>query len=149
IDCPPSIGILTQNAIVASSHLLIPAEPKMYTFAGMHALNQMIVGLGQEYEFDIELLGVLLTMVERGPRLHRAVMEVIRERFGDKVFETIIYRSVRISEAELEGKPVLSYDSHSPGAHSYAALADEILRRLQSAPVQSSEGQFATHRPLR
>jgi len=130
IDCPPSLGILTQNAIVASKYLLIPTEPKMYAFAGMDTLDKMVTQLAQEYMFDIDLLGVLLTMYERGTRLHRAVAQVIRERFGEQVFETIIYRNVRLSEAEIEGKPVILFDRNATGAQNYSALTEEILRRV-------------------
>src|SRR5207302_2918370 len=84
IDCPPSLGTLTQNAIVASSHLLIPTEPKYYAFAGMDTLNKMIVQLTRGLRFKVELLGVLLTMVERGTRLHQGIPQEIRARFGDK-----------------------------------------------------------------
>lgn len=130
IDCPPSLGRLTQNAIVASTHLLIPTEPKFYSFAGMDILNKMIVGLMKDMEFEVELLGVLLTMFERGTRLHRSIAEEIRERFGDKVFETVIQRNVRLSEAEVEGKPIILLDKRATGALNYEALAEEVLHRV-------------------
>jgi chromosome partitioning protein len=110
IDCPPSLGTLTQNAIVASSHLLIPTEPKYYAFAGMDTLNKMIVSLTKGLRFKVELLGVLLTMVERGTRLHQTIAQEIRDRFGEKVFQTVIYKNVRLSESELEGKPIIMFD---------------------------------------
>lgn len=130
IDCPPSLGRLTQNAIVASTHLLIPTEPKFYAFAGMDTLNRMIVELTRDLRFEIELLGVLLTMVERGTRLHKSIAAEIRERFGSKVFETVIYKNVRISEAEVEGKPVICFDKAARGAANYTQLAAEILARV-------------------
>lgn len=129
IDCPPSLGRLTQNAIVASSHLLIPTEAKFYAFAGMDTLNKMIMGLTKDLRFQIELLGVLITMHEKSTRLHRFVAEEIRERFGDKVFETIIYKNVRISESELEGRPMILFDQRASGALGYGSLADEVLIR--------------------
>jgi len=129
IDCPPSLGTLTQNAIVASTHLLVPTEPKMYAFAGMNTLNEMIVNLAKAYSFQVELLGVLLTMYERSTRLHRTIATVIRERFGERLFETIIYKNVRISEAELEGKPILLFDPKAVGARNYLALANEVVTR--------------------
>ncbi|MGV3724888.1 MAG: ParA family protein [Actinomycetota bacterium] len=129
IDCPPSLGALTQNAIVASSHLLVPTEPKMYAFAGMNTLNQMILDLAKAYSFQIELLGVLLTMYDRSTRLHRTISTVIRERFGERLLDTIIYKNVRISEAELEGKPILLFDPKAAGARNYLALANEVVTR--------------------
>jgi chromosome partitioning protein len=129
IDCPPSLGTLTQNGIIASSHLLIPTEPKFYAFAGMDTLNKMIVGLTKDLHFRIELLGVLLTMYERGTRLHRTIADEIRERFGDKMFETVIYKNVRLSEAEVEGLPIIRFDRRARGAENYEALAEEMLSR--------------------
>jgi chromosome partitioning protein len=129
IDCPPSLGTLTQNGIVASSHLLIPTEPKFYAFAGMDTLNKMIVGLTKDLRFKVELLGVLLTMYERGTRLHQTIATEIRDRFGDKVFETVIYKNVRLSESEVEGKPIILYDRRASGAQNYDSLAEEILAR--------------------
>lgn len=129
IDCPPSLATLTQNGIVASSHLLIPTEPKFYAFAGMDTLNRMIVGLTKDLRFKVELLGVLLTMYERGTRLHQTIAQEIRERFGDKVFETMIYKNVRLSESEVEGKPILLFDRRASGSQNYEALAEEILSR--------------------
>jgi chromosome partitioning protein len=129
IDCPPSLGVLTQNALVASNYLLVPTEPKMYAFAGMDTLNQMIVWLAETYKFRIRLLGVLLTMYERRTRIHTTIAEVIRERFGDAVFKTIIYRNVKISEAELEGKSILEFDRTSRGAANYVSVTEEILLR--------------------
>jgi len=129
IDCPPSLGTLTENAIVASSHLLIPTEPKFYAFAGMDTLNKMIVGLTKDLRFKVELLGVLLTMCERHTRLHQTIAAEIRDRFGDKVFETVIYKNVRLSEAEVEGKPIIYFDRRARGAQNYEALAEEILQR--------------------
>ncbi len=131
IDCPPSLGTLTQNGIVASSHLLIPTEPKFYAFAGMDTLNKMILQLTKGLRFRVETLGVLLTMVERGTRLHQLISQEIRDRFGDKVFETVIYKNVRLSESEMEGKPIILFDRRASGAVNYEALADEILMRAQ------------------
>jgi chromosome partitioning protein len=137
IDCPPSLGRLTQNAIVASTHLLIPTEPKFYAFAGMDTLNRMIVELTRDLRFEIELLGVLLTMYERGTRLHKSIAAEIRERFGDKVFDAVIYKNVRISEAEVEGKPIICFDKHARGSACYSQLADEVLNRVGELPTRA------------
>jgi chromosome partitioning protein len=130
VDCPPSLGRLTQNAIVASSHLLIPTEPKFYSFAGIDTLNKMIVGLTRDLRFQVRLLGVLLTMSDRSTNLTRTITAEIRERFGDKVFETVIYKNIRLAEAEVEGEPIIEFDRHASGAANYAALAEEVLARM-------------------
>jgi chromosome partitioning protein len=129
IDCPPSLGTLTQNAIVASTHLLIPTEPKFYAFAGMDTLNKMIVGLTRDLRFQVRLLGVLLTMCDRGTNLSRTIASEIRERFGDKVFDTVIYKNIRLAESEVEGKPIIDFDRRAVGAQNYDALAEEVLYR--------------------
>jgi ATPases involved in chromosome partitioning len=129
IDCPPSLGTLTQNGIVASNYLLIPTEPKLYAFAGMDTLNRMIVQLTRDLRFRVETLGVLLTMYERGTKLHQTIAEEIREQFGDKVFDTVIYKNVRISESEANGLPIILFDRRATGAINYEALTDEILSR--------------------
>lgn len=130
IDCPPSLGTLTQNAIVASTHLLIPTEPKFYAFAGIDILNRLIVSLTQDLRFQVELLGVVLTLYERNTTLHRTIATEIRERFGSRVLDTVIYKNVRIAEAEVEGLPVRLFDKRARGSENYEALTDEILRRI-------------------
>jgi chromosome partitioning protein len=132
IDCPPSLGMLTQNGIVASSYLVIPTEPKMYAFAGMDTLNKMVAELAKEYQFEVDVLGVLLTMYEKRTRLHKTIEAVIRERFGAKVFDTVIYRNVRLSESEIEGKPIIQFDKSASGAINYEAVAEEVLARAGS-----------------
>ena len=144
IDCPPSLGRLTEMAIVASTHLLIPTEPKFYAFAGMDTLNKMIVGLTKDLRFEIQLLGVLLTMYEKGTRLHRMIGDEIRERFGDKVFDTVIAKNVRISESELEGQPIILFDPQARGAENYEALAQEVLQRVKAEP-QSVRPALSPH----
>jgi len=138
IDCPPSLGTLTQNAIVASSHLLIPTEPKFYSFQGMDTLNKMVVGLAKDLRFRVEVLGVLLTLYDRSTRLSRTIADEIRQRFGDRMFQTVIRRNVRLSEAEIEGRPIILFDRHSRGAADYQALADEVLARTGSAAVSAA-----------
>ena len=135
IDCPPSLGTLTQNGIVASSHLLIPTEPKYYAFAGMDTLNKMILSLTKGLRFKVDLMGVLITMYERGTKLHQMIAQEIRDRFGDKVFDTVIYKNVRLSESEVEGKPIILFDRRATGAQNYESLADEVLLKY---PVETA-----------
>ena len=143
IDCPPSLGRLTEMAIVSSTHLLIPTEPKFYAFAGMDTLNKMIVGLTKDLRFEIQLLGVLLTMYEKGTRLHRMIAEEIREHFGSKVFDTVIAKNVRISESELEGQPIILFDPHARGAENYESLTEEVLQRVarEAAPRRAAHAE--------
>lgn len=130
LDCPPSLGPLTQSAIVASSHLLVPTEAKMYAFAGMDTLSRMIEDMSRTHDLRVRLLGVVITMYDRSTRLHRATEAVIRERFGDHVFATTIRRNVRLSEAEIEGRPAVLTDRRSAGAREYSALTEEIIARV-------------------
>ncbi len=145
IDCPPSLGPLTQSAIIASSHLLVPTEAKMYAFAGMDILNSMVESMAKSHDVQTRLLGVVITMFDRSTRLHRATEHVIRERFGDKVFHTLIGKSVRLSEAEIEGRPLIAMDRRSSGAKSYEALTDEILQRVaqEDSGDQSDAAEWA------
>ncbi len=130
IDCPPSLGRLTEIAVIASNYLLIPTEPKFYSFAGMDTLNKMIVQMNHDLDLDVKLLGVLLTLYERNTKLHRYISAEIRERFGEKMFDTVIYKNLKLSEAEVEGKPIILYDAHASGARAYDALAEEVLLRV-------------------
>lgn len=139
IDCPPSLGRLTEMAIVASTHLLIPTEPKLYSFAGMDTLNRMISDLREDLDLGVELLGVLLTMDEKRTKLHRTIGEEVRQRFGEHVFETSIRRTVRISESELEGKAAILLDPSSTASQDYRALTDEVLARLAASPASRPE----------
>ena len=148
IDCPPSLGRLTEMAIVSSTHLLIPTEPKFYAFAGMDTLNKMIVGLTKDLRFEIQLLGVLLTMFEKGTRLHRMIGDEIRDRFGDKVFDTVIAKNVRISESELEGQPIILFDPQARGAENYEALAVEVLSRVEGEAVVKRAAHSAQFAPV-
>jgi chromosome partitioning protein len=130
IDCPPSLGRLTEIALMASTDLVIPTEAKYYSFAGIDILNSMLVRLMQDMMFDIRLLGVVITMFEQATRLQRSVAEEIRSRFGDKVFDTVIRRNTRVSESELSNLPVVVRDPQAAAARDYDALTTELLHRV-------------------
>jgi chromosome partitioning protein len=132
IDCPPSLGKLTQNALAACTYLLVPTEAKFYSFAGIDVLNKMVASMRKDLQIRPELLGVLITMFERGTRLHRTVAEEIKGRFGGMVFDTVIHKNVKLAEAEIEGLPIIEFDRKSRGAKDYAALTEEILIRMHN-----------------
>ncbi len=130
IDTPPSLGLLTINALTASSHVVIPVQAQYYPLAGIPLLLEIIEMIEEELGHKIEVLGFLLTMVDRRTVLSRDVRRALRERFQAKVFETEIPRNVRLAEAPSYGKPITHYAPDSPGAKAYRQLAREFLRRL-------------------
>jgi chromosome partitioning protein len=130
IDCPPSLGLLTLNALTAADGVLVPLQCEYYALEGLAALTDTIELVRERLNPRIELAGILLTMVDPRNSLTRQVAAEVREHFADKVFKTAIPRNVRLAEAPSHGKPVLLYDIHSKGAVSYLRLARELLERL-------------------
>ena len=128
IDCPPSLGLLTLNALTAADAVLIPVQAEYFALEGLGQLLNTIKIVRQHLNPDLQIEGVLLTMFDTRLRLSNQVAREVRRYFGDKVFETIVQRNVRVSEAPSFGKPVLLYDASSTGARNYMALAREILR---------------------
>jgi chromosome partitioning protein len=133
IDCPPSLGLLTLNALGAADAVLIPLQCEYYALEGLAGLMETIELVRNEINPGIALEGIVLTMVDRRNNLSRQVSDEVRRHFGAAVFETVIPRNVRLSEAPSHGKPVLLYDAHSKGATSYLCLAKELLSRHQRA----------------
>lgn len=129
IDCPPSLGVLTLNGLLAANELLIPIEPKFYALAGMAMLNQLTAKIESQLGHSLEILGVLITMFDSRTNLHSVVADQIRDYFGEAVFNTLIYKNITISEAEMQALPVRLYDENSRGAKNYDALAKEVLQR--------------------
>jgi chromosome partitioning protein len=129
IDCPPSLGVLTLNGLLAANELLIPLEPKYFALAGMSMLNQLTGKIESQLGHSLELLGVLITMFDSRTNLHSVVADQIRDYFGEAVFNTLIYKNITISEAEMQALPVRLYDENSRGAKNYDALAKEVLQR--------------------
>jgi len=127
IDCPPSLGILSLNALLASSDIIIPTEAKYYAIKGFDMLNKMISTIHQQLGHQINLMGVLITMFDKKTTLHRILYHEIKQTFGDKLFTTLIPRNITLSEAELYRKPVIKYSANSPGALHYRHLAIEVL----------------------
>jgi chromosome partitioning protein len=129
IDCPPSLGLLTLNALVAAHAVLVPLQCEFYALEGLSHLVRTIERVKRHLNPTLEIQGVVLTMFDKRNNLSDLVAADVRDHFGDKVYETVIPRNVRISEAPSHGKPVLLYDFRCPGAQAYVHLAGEVLRR--------------------
>jgi chromosome partitioning protein len=130
IDCPPSLGLLTLNALTAADTLLVPLQCEFFALEGLSQLLTTVEQVQQRFNPDLGIIGVVLTMFDRRNRLTDQVSEDVRECLGGLVFDAVIPRNVRLSEAPSHGKPILLYDVHSKGATAYLELAAELLRRL-------------------
>jgi chromosome partitioning protein len=133
IDCPPSLGLLTLNALVAASAVVIPMQCEYYALEGLSALTETIEMVRAAFNPELQIEGILLTMVDPRMNLTQAVADEVRNHFDGKVYKTIIPRNVRLSEAPSHGKPILLYDARSSGCQSYLALAQELLHRERQA----------------
>jgi chromosome partitioning protein len=129
IDCPPSLGLLTLNALTAADAVLIPLQCEYYALEGVSHLIRTVERVKNNFNPRLEVQGVVLTMFDRRNTLSIAVADDARRFFGAKVYETVIPRNVRVSEAPSFGKPVLLYDLHCAGSQAYVHLAGEVLRR--------------------
>lgn len=129
IDCPPSLGLLTLNALCAAQKILIPIQCEFYAMEAITRLLEIIKQVRKSINPDLGLKGVILTMYDSRTNLSRQVAEEVRYHFPNFVYETVIPRSVRLSEAPSFGKPVMFYDKHSRGAVSYQELAKEFLEK--------------------
>lgn len=129
VDCPPSLGLLTLNALSASDSVLIPVQCEYFALEGLGQLLNTINIVRQHFNKNLQIEGVLLTMFDTRLRLSHQVAEEVKKYFGDKVFNTIIHRNVRISEAPSFGKPIILYDAVSSGSKNYMSLASELLLR--------------------
>lgn len=126
-DCPPSLGLLTLNALTASDSVIIPVQCEYFALEGLGQLLNTINIVKEHHNHKLTIEGVLLTMFDVRLRLSQLVAEEVKKFFGDKVYETIIHRNVRISEAPSYGKPIILYDAVSSGAKNYMAFATELL----------------------
>jgi chromosome partitioning protein len=133
IDCPPSLNLLTINALVAADRVLVPLQCEFYALEGLAQLTRTIERVRQALNPRLALHGVLLTMYDRRNNLCDLVAADVRGHFGEKVYDTVIPRNVRVSEAPSHGMPVLIYDHRCPGSQAYMKLAAEIMRRGAAA----------------
>ena len=127
IDCPPSLGLLTLNALTCSDSVIIPIQCEYYALEGLGQLLNTIRLVQKNLNPNLEIEGVLLTMYDGRLNLSKQVAEEVRSFFEDKIFQTVIHRNVRLSEAPSFGKPALLYDANSTGAQNYMALVGEML----------------------
>ena len=129
IDCPPALGMLTINALVAADSLLVPLQCEFFALEGLSQLLNIYERVRASFNSVLQIQGVVLTMYDKRNNLSEQVAEEVRNHLGEKVYDTVIPRNVRISEAPSFGKPVLLYDLHCAGAQAYAHLASEMLKR--------------------
>ncbi|HEY4100551.1 MAG TPA: AAA family ATPase [Gemmatimonadales bacterium] len=132
IDCPPSLGLVTLNVLTAADAVIIPIQCEYYALEGISQLLNTIRLVQQNFNQEIQIDGVLLTMFDNRLNLSRQVVGEAREYFGAKVFRTVIPRNVRLAEAPSFGKPILLYDVQSVGAKSYMSVAQELMKRTDA-----------------
>lgn len=133
IDCPPSLGLLTVNALVASNSVLVPLQCEFFALEGLSLLLRSVERVRRNLNPDLDVQGVLLTMFDKRNNLAQQVATDVRSFLGKRVYETIVPRNVRVSEAPSHGLPVLLYDFRCPGSQAYVHLAGEVLRRDEEA----------------
>lgn len=145
IDCPPSLGLLTVNALVAARQLLVPLQCEFFALEGLSQLLQTVERIRQKFNPELRILGVALTMFDRRNSLSRQVAEDVRACLGSTVFDTVIPRNVRLSEAPSHGLPALIYDLRCAGSEAYIGLAREVMQRLPrlSEPVTAPTAEAA------
>lgn len=147
IDCPPSLSLLTLNALVAVDAVVVPLQCEFYALEGLSHLVKTIDRVRQHFNPKLDIHGVLLTMFDPRNRLSNAVAEDVREYFGDKVYKTVIPRNVKLSEAPSYGLPAIVYDMKCVGSRAYIQLASEIIKRerqlLNPASITPSEEKAA------
>jgi len=131
VDCPPSLGILTLNAFLASRWLLVPLQCEYYALEGISMITRVLTQLQQSGAAPgLELLGIVMTMFDGRTKLSQQVVAEVRQHFGARVLDTVIPRTTRLAEAPSFGKPIIHYDPYSAGASAYEVLAQELLARL-------------------
>ncbi len=131
IDCPPSLGLLTVNALTAADKVLIPVQAEYYALEGLGQLLNVVQRVKQSLNPRLEILGVVMTMYDSRTSLSDQVLDEVKKHFTNKVFKTVVPRNVRLAEAPSYGKPISDHDKWSKGARAYKALTKEIQERLK------------------
>jgi len=139
IDCPPSLNMLTVNAMTAADSVLVPMQCEYYALEGLTALIDTISKLVSVVNADLKVEGILRTMYDPRNKLSMDVSDQLKKHFGDKVYRTIIPRNIRLAEAPSFGKPVMYYDKNSTGSKAYLSLAGEMLRREEQSITSDQE----------
>jgi chromosome partitioning protein len=143
MDCPPSLGLLTLNALVASTDVIVPVQVNYYAMEGLRQLLETADIIRMNFQpCYVKILGLLLTFVEDRTLLSRQIQQQMREYFGDLVFDTVIHRTVRLAEAPSAGESILTFAPESRGAAEYSALVEEIIRR-EAVPTEEIAGEEA------
>ena len=135
IDCPPSLGLLTVNALIAANSILVPLQTEFFALEGLSQLLQTVERIRARFNPELSILGVALTMFDRRNNLSTQVADDVRACLGKVVFQTVIPRNVRLSEAPSHGIPALIYDHRCSGSEAYMALARELIGRLPKPAV--------------
>ena len=130
IDCPPSLGLLTVNGLVAARHLLVPLQCEFFALEGLSQLLQTVERIRVAFNPELQILGIALTMFDKRNKLSQQVSDDVRACLGAAVFETVVPRNVRLSEAPSHGLPALIYDLRCSGSEAYVRLARELIARL-------------------
>ncbi len=138
IDCSPSLSLLTLNALVASTDVIIPVQTHYYALEGLRQLLETIEIVKERFNRELRILGVLLTFVESRTTLSRQVQRQMRDFFGDLVFNAVIHRTVRLAEAPSAGEPITTYAPSSKAAAEYIALGEEIMNKRNGSPMAYS-----------
>lgn len=130
IDCPPSLGLLTINALVSATKILIPVQCEYYALEGLSLLLETMTKIKQKWNYDLDILGILITMYDKRNLFHKEVAQDIVKHFRNKVFDSVIIRNIKLAEAASFGKAVQQYDKNSIGAQAYENLGKEVIERL-------------------
>ena len=141
VDCPPSLGLLTINALVAATHLLVPIQCEFYALEGLAHLTQTLDLVRRSSNPGLEVLGIVMTLFDGRTTLSTQVVEEVRRGYPELVFDTVIPRNVRLSEAPSYGQSIAQYDPRSRGGAAYSALTAEVLARLWPQPSTNTGGE--------
>ncbi len=142
IDCPPSLGLLTVNALNASDSFIVPMQTEYFAMEGFAQLLNTVRLIRNSINPSLEMEGILLTMFDSRANLHKQVAHEIQTHFADKVFSTVVPRNVKLSECPSFGKPIILYDIESKGSEAYLSLAKELIIRQRTAPQANAETNY-------